>query len=173
MSAQPKSDPLAAAMAQWSAAWGPASASRVGAVRSIMRVQQILLARLNERLGRFGLTYARYEALMLLHHSEEGALSIGKVADLLRLHRTSAGALIEGLQSSGLARRTGHPTDRRTSLASITDRGRDVAVAATGALHEIAFGTTPLQVEEVDSIFATLRWIRLNARDFEAVPQPG
>lgn len=46
------------------------------AVTTIMRVQQILLARLNETLERFGLTFARYEALVLLHDSRAGELPL-------------------------------------------------------------------------------------------------
>ena len=40
----------------------------MSAVTSIMRVHQILMARLNDQLGPYGLTFPRYEALMLLFY---------------------------------------------------------------------------------------------------------
>ena len=56
----------------------------MSAVTSIMRVQQILLARLNEELKPFDLTFPRYEALMLLYLPRRGALPLGKMGDRLR-----------------------------------------------------------------------------------------
>ena len=45
--------------------WGDEPVPSMAAVTSIMRVQQILLARLNDTLKPFDLTFPRYEALML------------------------------------------------------------------------------------------------------------
>ena len=38
----------------------------MAAVTSVMRAQQVLLAQLNDAVRPFGLTFPRYEALMLL-----------------------------------------------------------------------------------------------------------
>src|SRR5579862_7148711 len=57
-------DPIAEAGAQWELRWGPGPVPSMRAVTSIMRVQQILLARLNTMLKPYGLTFPRYEALM-------------------------------------------------------------------------------------------------------------
>ena len=95
------------------------------AVTSIMRVQQILLARLNDELKRFDLTFPRYEALMLLYYSRRGSLPLGKMGDRLQVHRTSVTNIIDGLERSGFVRREPHERDRRTTLAAITDAGRD------------------------------------------------
>ena len=51
----------------------------MSAVTSIMRVHQILMARLNDQLGPYGLTFPRYEALMLLFYSRRGSLPLGKM----------------------------------------------------------------------------------------------
>ncbi len=55
------------------------------AVTSVMRVQQILLARLNEALEPFELTFPRYEALMLLYLSRAGSLPLGKMGARLQV----------------------------------------------------------------------------------------
>lgn len=136
------------------------------AVTSVMRVQQIWLARLNETLEPFGLTFARYEALMLLNVSRKGSLPLGKIGVRLQVHPTSVTNLVDGLERLGYVERVPHPTDRRTTLAAITERGREVAGAATDSLHEIRFGTAPLSKAELETITAVLRKLRLAAGDF-------
>src|ERR1041384_4842181 len=59
-------DPIAQARSQWTERWGEEPARPMAAVTSIMRAQQILLARLGELLRPFGLTFPRYETLMVL-----------------------------------------------------------------------------------------------------------
>ena len=107
----------------------------MSAVTSIMRVQQILLARLNDELKPFDLTFPRYEALMLLFYCRRGALPLGKMGDRLQVHRTSVTNIIDGLERSGFVTREPHERDRRTTLAAITPRGREVAATATPILN--------------------------------------
>ncbi len=82
-------DPVAEARKNWAKHWGDDPVPSMSAVTSIMRVQQILLARLNDELKPFDLTFPRYEALMLLFYSRRGALPLGKMGDRLQVHRTS------------------------------------------------------------------------------------
>lgn len=159
-------DPIEEAGRQWRRHWGARPVPAMMAVTSIMRVQQILLARLNEALAPFELTFARYEALMLLYFSRRGSLPLGKMGARLQVHPTSVTNLIDGLEKLGLVQRTPHPSDRRTTLATITGRGRDVASAATEALHEIKFGTEPLRKGELEMLTGVLRQWRLTAGDF-------
>ena len=159
-------DPIAEAGRQWRARWGEASVPPMAAVTSIMRVQQIALARLNATLEPFGLTFPRYEALMLLFLSRRGALPLGKMGARLQVHRTSVTNLVDGLEKAGLAVRSPHPTDRRTTLATITDAGRDAAQAATEALNAGGFGMAPLEPEELETLTRVLERVRAGADDF-------
>jgi DNA-binding MarR family transcriptional regulator len=159
-------DPIEEAARQWRAHWGASTVAPMMAVTSVMRVQQILLARLNEALEPFGLTFARYEALMLLFFSRRGSLPLGKIGARLQVHPTSVTNLIDGLEKKGYAERTPHPSDRRTTLASITPRGREAATAATKALHAIRFGTPPLRKSELEAVTEVFRPVRLDAGDF-------
>jgi DNA-binding MarR family transcriptional regulator len=136
------------------------------AVTSVMRVQQVWLARLNEALEPFDLTFARYEALMLLYFSRAGSLPLGKVGARLQVHPTSVTNLIDGLERLGYARRTPHPSDRRTTLAEITGSGRAIAEAATEALNALKFGTAPLTKSDLEAITAVLRRQRIAEGDF-------
>jgi DNA-binding MarR family transcriptional regulator len=159
-------DPIEEAGRQWRKHWGGSHAVPMMTVTSVMRVQQIWLARLNETLAPFELTFARYEALMLLYLSRAGSLPMGKIGDRLQVHPTSVTNLIDGLERLGYAERTPHPEDRRTTLAAITARGRDVASAATEALNESRFGTEPLRPGELRSLTDVLTRARREAGDF-------
>lgn len=159
-------DPIAEASRQWAERWGEATSHPMAAVTSIFRAHQILVARLNEALEPFGLTFPRYEALMLLYFSRRGELPLGKMGVRLQVHRTSVTNLIDGLERSGYARRAAHPSDRRTTLAQITPEGSRVAAAATEKLNEMEFGTPPLTREALREITATLRALRVAADDF-------
>lgn len=137
------------------------------AVTSIMRAHQILLSRLNDALAPHELTFARYEALMLLFLSRNGSLPLGKMGVRLQVHPTSVTNLVDGLEKRGYARRTSHPRDRRTTLAAITSRGRKVAGQATEDLNALRFGTSPLKLAELRSVTFVLERLRRTAGDFE------
>jgi DNA-binding MarR family transcriptional regulator len=159
-------DPIDEAGRQWSAHWPESPVAAMKAVTSVMRAQQILLSRLNLALEQFGLTFARYEALMLLYFSRAGSLPLGKMGDRLQVHPASVTNLVNGLERDGLVARAPHPSDRRTTLATITPRGREVAEAATRVLHEIRFGTAPLDDEQLTAVTEILRAARRGAGDF-------
>jgi len=159
-------DPIAEARRHWSERWGEEPARPMEAITSIMRAQQILLARLNELLGPLGLTFPRYEALMLLSFTRTGTLPLGKVGERLQVHRTSVTNIVDKLEADGLVRRVPHEADRRTTLAEITDAGRDVAARATDLLNADSFGLAALGKDEQERLTELLRTLRLEAGDF-------
>jgi DNA-binding MarR family transcriptional regulator len=159
-------DPIDEARRQWRAHWGPSAIASMAAVTSIMRAQQILIARMNEVLKEWELTFPRYEALMILYYSRRGSLPLGKMSERLQVHRTSITNTIDGLEKSGYVLRGPHEQDRRTTLAAITDRGREVAVVATERLNADQFATAPLTSVELDGLVETLRRLRKGADDF-------
>jgi DNA-binding MarR family transcriptional regulator len=138
----------------------------MAAVTSIMRAQQLLLARLNEALRPLRLTFPRYEALMLLLFSRNGALPLGKIGDRLQVHATSVTSIVDGLEADGFVRRVPHESDRRTTLAEITRTGRSVALKATTELNEASFFTEPLTPRDLDGLTTTIRKLRHAAGDF-------
>lgn len=160
-------DPIAEAGRQWRRRWGPAPVAPMEAVTSVMRVQQLLLARCNAALEPFGLTFARYEALMLLSFTRGGSLPLGKIGARLQVHPASVTNLIDGLERLGYARREPHPTDGRATLASITKPGREAAASATEVMHAIRFGIAALRRSELQQVTALLRTVRIDAGDFD------
>ncbi len=161
-----RADPIAEARRHWEDRWGPDPARPMAAITSIMRVQQLLLARLNELLKPYGLTFPRYEALMLLSFTRRGSLPVGKMGDRLQVHRTSVTNIVGKLEADGLVRRMAHPQDRRTTLVEITPAGRRLAAAATETLNAEAFGFGALGADDQETVSRLLRVVRLDAGDF-------
>jgi DNA-binding MarR family transcriptional regulator len=159
-------DPIAEARRHWTARWGEEPARPMAAVTSIMRAQQVLMARLNDLLRPHGLTFPRYEALMLLSFTRTGALPLGKIGERLQVHRTSVTNIVDKLEADGLVRRVPHADDRRATLAEITPEGRVVAATATAALNRAAFGLDALAGEDQEAVTALLRALRVDAGDF-------
>jgi DNA-binding MarR family transcriptional regulator len=159
-------DPIAEARRHWTERWGEEPARPMAAVTSIMRAQQVLMARLNDLLRPLGLTFPRYEALMLLSFTRAGALPLGKIGERLQVHRTSVTNIVDKLEADGLVRRVPHEEDRRATLAEITDAGRETAARATAALNDAAFGIDALGNDEQEAITALLRALRIDAGDF-------
>jgi DNA-binding MarR family transcriptional regulator len=136
------------------------------AVTSIMRVQQILIASLDAALRPFGLTFSRYEALVLLTFTSSGSLPLSKIGERLQVHATSVTNVVDRLEASGMVRREPNPRDGRGTLAVITSEGRRVTAAATEVMHQNRFGLAALDEQEMQGLFATLRRLRLEAGDF-------
>ena len=160
-------DPIEEAGRQWDGqGWGEVGAMR--AATSIMRAQQIVLARVDEALKPWALTFARYEVLVLLHFTKAGALPLGKMGDRLMLHQASITNLVDRLEGQGLVRRVAHPTDRRTTLAELTDEGRSVVVDATKAVVAAQVGVEELTDRDQRDLNRILRKLRSGADDFDA-----
>ncbi|CAM5314162.1 MarR family transcriptional regulator [Streptomyces tanashiensis] len=103
----------------------------------------------------YGLTFARYEALVLLTFSKAGELPMSKIGErLMVLHPTSVMNTVDRLVRSGLARKRPNPNDGRGTLASITEKGREVVESATRDLMEMEFGLGAYDAEECAEIFA-------------------
>jgi DNA-binding MarR family transcriptional regulator len=156
-------DPIAEAERHWAERWGAEPARAMSAITSVMRAEQILSARLNALLEPFGLTFPRYEALMLLYLTRRGSLPMGKIGARLQVHRTSVTNLIDGLEREGLVSRAPHESDRRTVLASITPEGRRRAEEATAVLNSRLFETDGLGEEELDALTDVLGGFRAAA----------
>jgi DNA-binding MarR family transcriptional regulator len=159
-------DPIDEARRQWDRRWGGEAVPAMAAVTSIMRAERILMARLNERLLAFDLTFPRYEALMLLLYTRRGELPLGKVSARLQVHRASVTNVVDKLAASGFVERVPHDGDRRAVLARITDAGRRTAEEATAALHADGFGMSPLGDADCEDLFRLLRPLRESAGDF-------
>jgi len=159
-------DPIERAHDNWTARWGKSPA--MAAVTSVMRAQQLLLSQLDATLKPYALTFARYEALVLLTFSSSGALPLGKIGERLMVHPTSVTNTIDRLERQGFVRRRPNPSDGRGTLAEITDAGREVVEKATRDLLDMDFGLGCYTDEERWQIFTLFRKLRVDYGDFTA-----
>lgn len=157
-------DPIDEAARQWGLRWE--AVEQMHAVTSLMRVQQVLLGQLDEILRPHGLTFARYEALVLLTFSRAGSLPLGKMGERLQVHATSVTSIVDRLESAGLVVRRRHPEDGRAVLAEITDEGRALVEAATADLVAARFALTSLDSDQLAQLSALLKPVRKEAGDF-------
>ncbi len=160
-------DPIGEARRQWEVNGWPAEAAGMAAVTSVFRAQQVYLARVDSVLRPLGLTFARYEVLMLLRFSRTGSLPLNKVGSRLQVHPTSVTNAVDRLEDQGLLRRVPHPSDRRTTLAEILAAGRDLAGAATTAVNAAVFDQPLLDGADVDQLVAIISRLRQRAGDFD------
>ena len=131
------------------------------AASALVRSAGVATARIDHILREPGLTFARYEVLLLLFWTRSGSMPLGRMRDRLLIHQAAVTNLVDRLEQDGLVRRVPHPRDRRTTLAEITSRGRKVVVPATRAIA----GTLQLGVsdEQAGEIFELVQKLRRSA----------
>ena len=142
----------------------------MAAVTSIMRAQQLLIARVEDILKPYGLTFAAYEALRLLAFSRSGSLPMGKMGVRLMVHPAAVTNAIARLEQRGLVQRQMSPEDRRVVLATITPAGRTLAEEATDALNQSSFGLPGLSQQQAAEVTAALHVIRASTGDVQQTP---
>jgi DNA-binding MarR family transcriptional regulator len=137
-------DPIELARQNWVDAGWAAAADGMAFVTSIVRVQQLLLARIDDLLRPNGLTFARFELLRLLAFTRQGVLPVGKVGERLQVHPASVTNAVQRLESAGLVERSSNPDDGRSVLVAITADGRRLVERCTDLLNRHVFGDLPL-----------------------------
>ena len=111
----------------------------MAAITSIVRAQQIFLARIDAVLRPLDLTFARYEVLMLLLFSRNGSLPLNKIGARLQVHPTSVTNAVDRLEAQeshkacAAFERPAHDSGRDRPI------GRDLALRATAVLNEEVF----------------------------------
>lgn len=165
-------DPIAEARRQWIEHGWDGAADGMVAVASVMRTQQLMLSRVESALRDFGLSFARFELLRLLAFSRGGALPMASASARLQVHPTSTTNTVDRLERDALVRRGAHPTDRRATLVTITDAGRELVSAATERLNAEVFGAPGIPAEDLRQLVGILARFRRGAGDFLDPAQP-
>ena len=159
-------DPIEEAHRQWVDHGWVEAADGMAVVTSILRTQQIYLARIDAALRPFDLTFARFELLTLLSFTRSGSLPLSKAGARLQVHPASITNAVDRLEAQGFVRRTPHQTDRRTTLVELLPAGRKVLAKATADINELVFAVPGLSATESRRLFALLRRVRSAAGDF-------
>ena len=83
------------------------------AVTSIIRAQQLMLARIDAALKPFSLSFARYEMLRLLGFTREGRMPMASAIARLQVHPTSVTNTVDRLVRDDLLRFLKRDSDER------------------------------------------------------------
>ncbi len=159
-------DPIAQAARAWTAHGWDDAAPGMAAVTSLMRAQQIVLARVEATLRPYGVTFARYETLMLLRFSRRGQLPMSTISQRLQVHQSSVTNAVDRLEAAGLVARSPHPEDRRTTLVALTTAGHELTDKATEAVNRDVFNSLGLTRRDTTDLTRILATLRRSAGDF-------
>jgi DNA-binding MarR family transcriptional regulator len=166
-------DPIAEAKRQWIAHGWTDAAVGMTAVTSIIRAQQLVLARVERTLKPFSLSFARYEMLRLLAFTREGRMPMASAIARLQVHPTSVTNTVERLVRDGLVVREQHPADGRAAMLVLTEAGRDLVDRATAALNTEVFREPGLSDEDTEELVSIIARLRRSSGDFsDPRPQP-
>ncbi len=135
-------------------------------VTSIMRLQQVFLSRADAVLRPLGLTFARYEVLMLLSFSSKGTLPLGKIGERLQVNAASVTNAVNRLEADGLVTRRPNPDDGRGTFADLTGSGRRLAQRATDVMNAEVFAGLGLDEPALRDLFEALSRLRQAGGDF-------
>jgi DNA-binding MarR family transcriptional regulator len=94
----------------------------------VQRAARALARRFDEALRPLGLTNGQFSLLMSLNRPEPA--SIGSVAALLAMDRTTLTAALKPLQRRGLVAIEPDPVDRRSRRITLTEPGRALLASA-------------------------------------------
>lgn len=163
-------DPIREAHGQWLRHGWDEAADGMAMVTSVVRVQQLLMERIESVLRPLDLTFARYEVLRLLSFVQSGSMPMTRLGSLLQVHPTSVTSAVDRLVRQGYVERLRREKDRRVVLASLTDQGRDVVERATAGLNAQIFERPGLPPEDVIRLTDLLGDLRAAAGDHVADP---
>ncbi len=162
-------DPIAEAKRQWVAHGWQDAAVGMSAVTSIMRAQQLMLARVDAALKPFELSFARFEMLRLLAFTREGRMPMSSAIARLQVHPTSVTNTVNRLVRDGFVERTAHPSDGRAAMISLTESGAELIERATLALNDV-FAAPGLADDDTVELVRILALLRKGAGDFADPP---
>lgn len=160
-------DPIAEAARQWVAHGWPEAAAGMATVTTVVRVHQLLMARIEAGLAPLGLTFARFEILRLLGFSRTGRLPMGKIGERLMVHPATVTSAVNRLERDRLLTRVPGTEDSRMVLACLEQAGRERLDQATVVMNRV-FEEISSAVPGLDELVHLLNGIRSWAGDTPA-----
>jgi DNA-binding MarR family transcriptional regulator len=130
--------------------------------RALVATNSRLFARLDEELVQaHSISLAEYEVLVQLSEARGGALRMSDLAERALVSRSGLTRRLDGMVEAGLVCRQACPSDRRGTLAVLTERGREALEAAApthvaGVRRHLLDPLTPAQLEALGDALCTV-----------------
>jgi len=142
------------------------------AMTSVFRLREVIASAVEGELARLGITTTDFLTLMTIRLSKDGTRPLSQIARAMMVHPTTVTQAVDRLEKSRLVKRRPHPTDRRTTLATLTPKGEQTCVAATKMLRAVGFGMPNVKTSEFYDLVRVITPIRTAAGDIQPAPQP-
>jgi DNA-binding MarR family transcriptional regulator len=128
---------------------------RVEAMQRLFAVGAALGPAVTDSLAAQRLTPARIGLVQRLH--KDGAMSQRQLADALGCSARNVTGLVDATEALGLVQRQPHPTDRRTTLVSLTQAGENSVSAWQAQARKVAARVFKgLDDREIENLSETL-----------------
>ncbi|PXA72119.1 MarR family winged helix-turn-helix transcriptional regulator [Cryobacterium arcticum] len=116
-----------------------------------------------------GVSLATFQAMSAIR-SSRGAARVQDISAELAITVGATSKLVDRLERDGLATRSAHPNDRRSSIVALSDRGATALAAADGAAeaHLRAVLGNALADDRAEDLLAELTALRAGARELSA-----
>lgn len=147
-------DAISEAAGEWELRWP--ERNRMQAATELMHAHRRLITDLDEKLRPLGLTYARYEILLLLFFEPSGAIPLVDLTDRLQVEASSSFHSVRWLEENGLIERILEPGDDGEVLAELTPKGRALTDRASHLVADIRFGLGTMSTSECHQLTALL-----------------
>ena len=152
-------DPIEFVRANWEKA-GQHQAEQFAAAVSIFRTHQLVSAAFARALKPYGINRTTYHVMSALFMSENMTRPLGQLGKNVMAHPATVTLIIDQLESRKLVVRSNHPTDRRTTLATLTPAGARLVAKASAALAEENFGLADTNDDAARKLNNSLRRVR-------------
>ena len=158
-------DPIEEARQRWlDQGWNEA-APGLAFVAALARTHQLFTSRLEVELRPIGLSLARFEVLMQLIFTREGAMALGRLRGRLQVAPGAVTNAIDRLERDGFVRREISPSDGRVTIATVTKEGRKLGMKAARMLNKRVYQAMDVPPEHVDEAFEVMQKIRTSLGD--------
>jgi DNA-binding MarR family transcriptional regulator len=119
-------------------------------------------------LGRHGLTIPQFVALAVLQRFGP-EMTMREIGEMIQAPPSSMTSIVDRHEQRGLIQRRPHPTDRRATLARITDAGLELLTVINDERHQaLVNALDDVPMEDLSHFLATLRQI---SAKFEATTE--
>ncbi|MGH3783332.1 MAG: MarR family winged helix-turn-helix transcriptional regulator [Pseudonocardiaceae bacterium] len=139
---------------------------RLTAMGLFIEVYEGLTAQLDLVHGQRGLSGTDFDTLIRLARSPEHRLRMSDLAAQTALSTSGITRIVDRLERRGLVRRQACSTDRRSSLAVLTETGSDLLVAHVPAVIDAIerWFTGTLAPDHLTALLDALRTVRSHVR---------
>ena len=135
------------------------------AMTAVLRVHRMMTLAIEQEFKAHDIKLNDYMLLVTLELSENGTRSISRLANSLMIHPTTATYATDRLEARGLLARAPHPSDRRATLVTITQPGRDLLQQASTVLERLGYGLPGTSSDDRTQLVAAIDRVRAAAGD--------